>query len=58
MEVSQVKLFLDDPSLFAIIQNKNITAKALETDLEKIDLNLNPSNQAQEVVLVEKHFNL
>ena len=58
MEVSQLKLFPDDPSLFSIIQSKSIIANALETDLEKIDLNLNPSNQAQEVVLIEKHFNL
>ena len=31
-----------------MIQDKNITTNALETDLEKIDLNLDLSKQAHE----------
>ena len=34
VEVSQLKLFPDDPPLFSIIQDKSITANALETDLK------------------------
>ena len=56
---SNTKLFVDDTSLFSVVQNINSTANDLNSDLIKISdwtfqwkmrFNLDPKKQAQEVV--------
>ena len=57
---SIAKLFADDTSLFSVVQNKNNSASQLNNDLNKvsdcahtwkISFTLDPSKQAQEVIL-------
>ena len=60
---SNPKLFADDTSLFALINDPNATAKQLSEDLDKIkewafqckmSFNPDPSKQAQEVIFTRK----
>ena len=68
--VSNPKLFVDDKSLFSVIFGKDLSAKNLNDDLNrisnwafqwKISFNSDPNKQAQEVLFLVKfknHFNL
>ena len=60
---SNPKLFMDDPSLFFVVQNINSITTNLNSDLSKVSdwafqwkMNFNPdlNNQAQEVVFSRK----
>ena len=60
---SNAKLFADNTSLFSVVHNPNTTAKDLNNDLVKISgwayqwkmsFNLDPSNEAQEVIFSRK----
>ena len=60
---SNTKLFMDDPSLFFVVQNINSTTTNLNSDLSKVsdwafqwkmNFNPDPNNQAQEVVFSRK----
>ena len=62
--VSNVKLFADDTSIFSTVYDRNQSANAINSDLEKIQqwayqwkMTFNPdhSKQAQEVIFSRKH---
>ena len=60
---TNAKLFADDVSLFSVVDNINLSATNLNSDLSKINvwanqwkmtLNLDPNKQAQEVIFTRK----